>query len=183
MTNDDGSLTVVVHASGRDDEEVRISAALYVTTCDESPQPDEVQKELLRQTAVHIVSSLNPAQLEMRILENHNADKRFAFFGAVGCEHGTLLKTQLDSSPAKRNKPRNRKRSHRSGGCRFRDWLDMVTAMRVETSPLSRKPQVCQPFWNRRVENIRAAMVRKPGGRPDEKELENGLLDIVWTST
>ncbi|KAI6011139.1 hypothetical protein EDC04DRAFT_782265 [Pisolithus marmoratus] len=42
-------------------------------------EPDETQKELLRRTAVHVVSSPNPAQLEMRILANHGADKRFAF--------------------------------------------------------------------------------------------------------
>lgn len=42
-------------------------------------EPDEAQKELLCRTAAHIVSSLNPAQLEMRILANHSADKRFAF--------------------------------------------------------------------------------------------------------
>ncbi|KIL63719.1 hypothetical protein M378DRAFT_164155 [Amanita muscaria Koide BX008] len=33
----------------------------------------------MRHTAVHIHSSPNPAQLEMRIPANHGADKRFAF--------------------------------------------------------------------------------------------------------
>ncbi|KAI6111679.1 hypothetical protein EDD17DRAFT_1760740 [Pisolithus thermaeus] len=42
-------------------------------------EPDETQKELFRRTAVHIMSSPNPAQLEMRILANHGADKRSAF--------------------------------------------------------------------------------------------------------
>ncbi|KAI6118570.1 hypothetical protein EDD16DRAFT_171283 [Pisolithus croceorrhizus] len=42
-------------------------------------EPDVTQKELLRRTAAHIISSPNPAQLEMRILANHGADKRFAF--------------------------------------------------------------------------------------------------------
>ncbi|KIJ62464.1 hypothetical protein HYDPIDRAFT_114591 [Hydnomerulius pinastri MD-312] len=42
-------------------------------------EPDEVQKELLRRTASHIISSPNPAQLEMRILANYGTDKRFAF--------------------------------------------------------------------------------------------------------
>ncbi|KAF8742555.1 hypothetical protein AX14_003589 [Amanita brunnescens Koide BX004] len=42
-------------------------------------EPDDVQKELMRRTAVHLHSSPNPAQLEMRILANHGADKRFAF--------------------------------------------------------------------------------------------------------
>ncbi|KAI6097041.1 hypothetical protein F5141DRAFT_481037 [Pisolithus sp. B1] len=39
-------------------------------------EPDVTQKELLRRTAGHIISSPNPAQLEMRILANHGADKR-----------------------------------------------------------------------------------------------------------
>ncbi|KIP02096.1 hypothetical protein PHLGIDRAFT_96364 [Phlebiopsis gigantea 11061_1 CR5-6] len=42
-------------------------------------EPDDDQKELMRRTAQHILSSPNPAQLEMRILANHGADKRFAF--------------------------------------------------------------------------------------------------------
>jgi len=33
----------------------------------------------MRRTAKHIMSSPNPAQLEMRILANHGGDKRFAF--------------------------------------------------------------------------------------------------------
>ena len=33
----------------------------------------------MRKTASHIISSPNPAQLEMRILANYGTDKRFAF--------------------------------------------------------------------------------------------------------
>ncbi len=33
----------------------------------------------MRRTAAHILRSPNPAQLEMRILANHGADRRFAF--------------------------------------------------------------------------------------------------------
>lgn len=33
----------------------------------------------MRRTATHLLSSPNPAQLEMRILTNHGSDKRFAF--------------------------------------------------------------------------------------------------------
>src|ERR1700722_2430362 len=33
----------------------------------------------MRRTAVHILSSPNSAQLEMRILANHGGDRRFAF--------------------------------------------------------------------------------------------------------
>jgi len=42
-------------------------------------EPDTVQKDLMQRTALHIQSSPNPAQLEMRILANHGADRRFAF--------------------------------------------------------------------------------------------------------
>ncbi|KAG6372520.1 hypothetical protein JVT61DRAFT_7626 [Boletus reticuloceps] len=42
-------------------------------------EPDEAQRELIRRTASHIISSPNPAQLEMRILANYGTDKRFAF--------------------------------------------------------------------------------------------------------
>ncbi|CAL1702587.1 unnamed protein product [Somion occarium] len=46
---------------------------------DSDEEPDETQKELMRRTASHVLSSPNPAQLEMRILANHGADIRFAF--------------------------------------------------------------------------------------------------------
>ncbi|KAJ8516729.1 hypothetical protein ONZ45_g5999 [Pleurotus djamor] len=39
-------------------------------------EPEEEQKELMNRTAKHLVSSPNPAQLEMRILANHGSDKR-----------------------------------------------------------------------------------------------------------
>ena len=42
-------------------------------------QPDDAHRELMRRTASHILTSPNPAQLEMRILANHGADPRFAF--------------------------------------------------------------------------------------------------------
>ncbi|KXN90735.1 hypothetical protein AN958_03750 [Leucoagaricus sp. SymC.cos] len=37
-------------------------------------EPDDTQKELMRRTATHLLSSPNPAQLEMRILANHGYD-------------------------------------------------------------------------------------------------------------
>ncbi|TFK51341.1 hypothetical protein OE88DRAFT_1659283 [Heliocybe sulcata] len=46
---------------------------------DSDEEPDEPQKDLMRRTAAHLSNSPNPAQLEMRILANHGADKRFAF--------------------------------------------------------------------------------------------------------
>ena len=64
---------------GGSDEEVRMFATYIRILLPMTTQPDEAQKELLCRTAAHIVSSLNPAQLEMRILANHSADKRFAF--------------------------------------------------------------------------------------------------------
>ncbi|KAG5650520.1 hypothetical protein H0H81_011951 [Sphagnurus paluster] len=42
-------------------------------------EPEGAQSDLMRRTATHILSSPNPAQLEMRILANHGSDKRFAF--------------------------------------------------------------------------------------------------------
>lgn len=57
-----------------------------------NPQPDDAQKELLRRTAVHIISSPNPAQLEMRILANHGADRRFAFLRGRWKKAWTLAK-------------------------------------------------------------------------------------------
>lgn len=42
-------------------------------------QPDEQVKEIMRRTAKNLQSASNPAQLEMRILANFGADKRFAF--------------------------------------------------------------------------------------------------------
>ncbi|CAA7266780.1 unnamed protein product [Cyclocybe aegerita] len=42
-------------------------------------EPDDTVKQLIERTAVHILSSPNSAQLEMKILANHGADKRFAF--------------------------------------------------------------------------------------------------------
>ncbi|KAF8063325.1 hypothetical protein FPV67DRAFT_1421199 [Lyophyllum atratum] len=42
-------------------------------------EPEEPQRDLMRRTATHILSSPNPAQLEMRILANHGSDRRFAF--------------------------------------------------------------------------------------------------------
>ncbi|KAJ7471964.1 hypothetical protein FB451DRAFT_1251534 [Mycena latifolia] len=42
-------------------------------------EPDEAQAALMKRTAASITSTANPAQLEMRILANYGADKRFAF--------------------------------------------------------------------------------------------------------
>ncbi|KAI0052376.1 hypothetical protein FA95DRAFT_1533194 [Auriscalpium vulgare] len=42
-------------------------------------EPDEAEVAIMRRTATHVLSSPNPAHLEMRILANHGADPRFAF--------------------------------------------------------------------------------------------------------
>ncbi|KAF8151765.1 hypothetical protein B0H34DRAFT_728932 [Crassisporium funariophilum] len=42
-------------------------------------EPDEPQKDLMRRTATHLLTSPNAAHLEMRILANHGGDRRFAF--------------------------------------------------------------------------------------------------------
>ncbi|KAK7039448.1 hypothetical protein R3P38DRAFT_2899548 [Favolaschia claudopus] len=42
-------------------------------------EPDEAQRTLMERTATSVISSGNPAQLEMRILANYGTDKRFAF--------------------------------------------------------------------------------------------------------
>lgn len=49
----------------------------------------------MRRTAVHLVSSPNPAQLEMRILANHGADKRFAFLKGRWSRSWRLVKAKL----------------------------------------------------------------------------------------
>ncbi|GJE99686.1 hypothetical protein PsYK624_159570 [Phanerochaete sordida] len=42
-------------------------------------EPDDPQRDLMRRTATHLLTSPNRAQLEARILANHGADARFAF--------------------------------------------------------------------------------------------------------
>lgn len=56
-------------------------------------EPDETERDLMRRTASHILSSPNPAQLEMRILANHGADRRFAFLKGRWSRAWRLAKT------------------------------------------------------------------------------------------
>lgn len=49
----------------------------------------------MRRTAVHLLSSPNHAQLEMRILANHGADKRFAFLKGRWSQSWRLAKAKL----------------------------------------------------------------------------------------
>jgi len=46
---------------------------------DDDEEPDIAQSTLMDRTARHLLTSPNPAQLEMRILANHGAHQRFAF--------------------------------------------------------------------------------------------------------
>ncbi|KAH9840176.1 uncharacterized protein C8Q71DRAFT_480363 [Rhodofomes roseus] len=56
-------------------------------------EPDEAHRDLMRRTASHVLSSPNPAQLEMRILANHGADGRFAFLKGRWSRAWRLAKT------------------------------------------------------------------------------------------
>ncbi|KAI9463814.1 hypothetical protein HD554DRAFT_1292774 [Boletus coccyginus] len=62
--------------------EERLRALATIDGQEEDLDPwggSDEERELIRRTASHIISSPNPAQLEMRILANHGIDKRFAF--------------------------------------------------------------------------------------------------------
>ena len=48
----------------------------------------------MRRTATHLLSSLNPAQLEMRILANYGSDKRFAFLRGRWSRGWNLIKAK-----------------------------------------------------------------------------------------
>ncbi|KAG5645301.1 hypothetical protein DXG03_006490 [Asterophora parasitica] len=58
-------------------------------------EPDDPQRELMRRTATHLLTSPNPAQLEMRILANHGGDHRFAFFRGRWSRAWLLLKAKV----------------------------------------------------------------------------------------
>ncbi|KZT01941.1 uncharacterized protein LAESUDRAFT_730638 [Laetiporus sulphureus 93-53] len=66
-------------------------------------EPDDTQRQLMRRTAAHILSSPNPAQLEMRILANHGADRRFAFLRGRWSRAWEVIKgrARLDSEQEK----------------------------------------------------------------------------------
>lgn len=58
-------------------------------------EPDDQQAQLMQRTAAHILSSPNPAQLEMRILANHGADSRFAFLRGRWPRAWKMTKTRI----------------------------------------------------------------------------------------
>jgi hypothetical protein len=51
----------------------------------------------MRRTASHLLSSPNPAQLEMRILANHGSDRRFAFLRGRYARSWRMTKMKLRS--------------------------------------------------------------------------------------
>jgi hypothetical protein len=71
---------------------VSLSLLLFMQIHYSSYQPDDSQRELMRRTAQHLLSSPNPAQLEMRILANHGGDKKFAFLRGRWSRAWTILK-------------------------------------------------------------------------------------------
>ena len=74
-------------------------------------QPDDTQKEFMRRTAIHLLSSHNPAQLEMRILANHGADKRFAFLKGRWSHAWLIMKAKIraDRKEEERKEEQQRK--------------------------------------------------------------------------
>nr|GAT49144.1 predicted protein [Mycena chlorophos] len=72
-------------------------------------EPDTPQRQLMERTAKSVVSADNPAQLEMRILANYGADKRFAFlrgrwkrvWGAVKHDAKTQKDAEVAAAEAK----------------------------------------------------------------------------------
>ena len=55
----------------------------------------------MRRTATHVLSSPNPAQLELRILANHGADPRFAFLRGRWARAWRLAKAHVQADRAK----------------------------------------------------------------------------------
>lgn len=76
-------------------------------------QPDDTQKEFMRRTAIHLLSSPNPAQLEMRILANHGADKRFAFLKGRWSHAWLILKAKIRAE--REEKERKEEQQRKSG--------------------------------------------------------------------
>ncbi|KIM61014.1 hypothetical protein SCLCIDRAFT_919647 [Scleroderma citrinum Foug A] len=120
------------------------------------------------------------AQLEMRIMANHGADKRFAFLR--GRWSPTWNAAKDAARQQYRKKLRSRKRTCKREGHLSRDWLDMGIAMKAGTSLQSRTREMNGPFRHHRFEGLRAAMLRKRGNRLGEKEPGNGLPDAVQSS-
>ena len=59
----------------------------------------------MQRTALHIQSSPNPAQLEMRILANHGGDRRFAFLRGRWSRYWKDMTDQARKETLKRDEP------------------------------------------------------------------------------
>ena len=68
-------------------------------------QPDDVQAAFMRKTAAHLLSSPNPAVLELRILANHGADPRFAFLRGRWSRSWDSIKAQARAEVEKARAP------------------------------------------------------------------------------
>ena len=81
-------------------------------------KPDDTQREFMRRTASHILSSPNPAQLEMRILANHGADPRFAFLRGRWSRAWRLAKgkVRLEQEEEKKRRMEAAKKQNSIGG-------------------------------------------------------------------
>lgn len=59
----------------------------------------------MQRTALHIQSSPNPAQLEMRILANHGGDHRFAFLRGRWSKYWNAVTDHTRTELLKRDEP------------------------------------------------------------------------------
>lgn len=78
-------------------------------------EPDDSQRELMRRTAQHILSSPKPAQLEMRILANHGGDKKFAFLRGRWSRVWRILKGKARREKEEHDKERDKGREDKVG--------------------------------------------------------------------
>ena len=70
----------------------------------------------MRRTATHVLSSPNPAQLEMRILANHGADPRFAFLRGRWARAWRLAKSKIKLELQEAERKRAEKDNDQKGG-------------------------------------------------------------------
>ena len=70
----------------------------------------------MRRTATHVLSSPNPAQLEMRILANHGADPRFAFLRGRWARAWRVAKSKIKLEFQEAERKRAEKDNDQKGG-------------------------------------------------------------------
>ncbi|KAL1743815.1 hypothetical protein HDZ31DRAFT_64692 [Schizophyllum fasciatum] len=69
-------------------------------------EPDEPQRELMCKTAKHILSSPNPAQLEMRILANFGGERKFAFLRGRWSRAWSIIQLRARQEKAEAERPK-----------------------------------------------------------------------------